>query len=170
MGLFGGGKIQWPSGQRPDNDPRWAEPIFPPVKWVNGHPQTEPAMVGGPRMVGGNPKAAPRMVGGNPKAAPRMIGGIPQAAERAAPAMVGGIAQAAPRMVGGIEQAAESQEGDMKKGGRVKSSASSRADGIAQRGKTRGSMPTMKKGGSVSSASSRADGIAQRGKTKGRIV
>ena len=28
----------------------------------------------------------------------------------------------------------------------------------------------MKKGGSVSSASSRADGIAQRGKTKGRIV
>ena len=73
-------------------------------------------------------------------------------------------------MVGGIEQAAESQEGDMKKGGRVKSSASSRADGIAQRGKTRGSMPTMKKGGSVSSASSRGDGIAQRGKTKGRIV
>ena len=28
----------------------------------------------------------------------------------------------------------------------------------------------MKKGGKVSSASSRADGIAQRGKTKGRIV
>jgi hypothetical protein len=28
----------------------------------------------------------------------------------------------------------------------------------------------MKKGGSVSSASKRADGIAQRGKTKGRIV
>jgi hypothetical protein len=29
---------------------------------------------------------------------------------------------------------------------------------------------TEKKGGSVSSASKRADGIAQRGKTKGRIV
>jgi hypothetical protein len=28
----------------------------------------------------------------------------------------------------------------------------------------------MKKGGSVSSASSRGDGIAQRGKTKGRMV
>ena len=30
--------------------------------------------------------------------------------------------------------------------------------------------PTFKKGGSVSSASSRADGCAQRGKTKGRMV
>ena len=29
---------------------------------------------------------------------------------------------------------------------------------------------SMKKGGSVSSASKRADGIAQRGKTRGRIV
>jgi hypothetical protein len=28
----------------------------------------------------------------------------------------------------------------------------------------------LKKGGSVSSASSRADGIAQRGKTRGRMV
>jgi hypothetical protein len=28
----------------------------------------------------------------------------------------------------------------------------------------------MKKGGKVSSASSRADGVAQRGKTKGRMV
>ena len=31
-------------------------------------------------------------------------------------------------------------------------------------------MPTMKKGGSVSSASKRADGIAQRGKTRGKMV
>jgi hypothetical protein len=31
-------------------------------------------------------------------------------------------------------------------------------------------MPGMKKGGKVSSASKRADGIAQRGKTKGRMV
>jgi len=38
-----------------------------------------------------------------------------------------------------MTQAAMPQEGGMKKGGRVKaSSASSRADGIAQRGKTRG--------------------------------
>ena len=33
----------------------------------------------------------------------------------------------------------------------------------------RGETPAMKKGGSVSSASSRADGIAQRGKTKGAM-
>jgi hypothetical protein len=31
-------------------------------------------------------------------------------------------------------------------------------------------MPAMKKGGSVGSASKRADGIAQRGKTKGTMV
>ena len=31
-------------------------------------------------------------------------------------------------------------------------------------------VPGMKKGGKVSSASSRADGIAMKGKTKGRIV
>ena len=31
-------------------------------------------------------------------------------------------------------------------------------------------MPGMKKGGSVKSASSRADGCAQRGKTKGKII
>ena len=30
--------------------------------------------------------------------------------------------------------------------------------------------PAMKKGGKVSSASQRADGIAQRGKTRGRFV
>lgn len=30
--------------------------------------------------------------------------------------------------------------------------------------------PAMKKGGTVSSASKRADGIAQRGKTRGKIV
>jgi hypothetical protein len=30
--------------------------------------------------------------------------------------------------------------------------------------------PTMKKGGSVSSASKRADGIAEKGKTRGRMV
>jgi hypothetical protein len=44
------------------------------------------------------------------------------------------------------------------------------ADGIASKGKTRGTMVRMASGGSVSSASRRADGIAQRGKTKGRMV
>jgi hypothetical protein len=43
----------------------------------------------------------------------------------------------------------------MKKGG-----------GIESRGKTKGTMIRMATGGSVSSASRRADGIAQRGKTK----
>ena len=33
-----------------------------------------------------------------------------------------------------------------------------------------GKISTMKKGGSVSSASKRADGCAQRGKTRGKIV
>ena len=34
----------------------------------------------------------------------------------------------------------------------------------------RGETPVMKKGGKVSNASSRADGIAQRGKTRGTMV
>jgi hypothetical protein len=38
--------------------------------------------------------------------------------------------------------------------------------GIEARGKTKGTMIRMATGGSVSSASRRADGIAQRGKTK----
>lgn len=38
------------------------------------------------------------------------------------------------------------------------------------RSKKRNKVETFKKGGKVSSASSRADGIAQRGKTKGRMV
>ena len=37
-------------------------------------------------------------------------------------------------------------------------------------GKTRGSSKDYAKGGSVSSASKRADGIAQRGKTKGTMI
>ena len=35
---------------------------------------------------------------------------------------------------------------------------------------TRGKVPNMKKGGAVKSASKRADGCAQRGKTKGRYI
>jgi hypothetical protein len=38
--------------------------------------------------------------------------------------------------------------------------------GIESRGKTKGTMIRMASGGSVSSASRRADGIAQRGKTR----
>lgn len=43
------------------------------------------------------------------------------------------------------------------------------ADGIASKGKTKGTMVKMASGGSVGSASRRADGIAQRGKTRGKM-
>ena len=50
----------------------------------------------------------------------------------------------------------------MKKGG----SASSRADGVAKQGKTKGKILKMAGGGFVRSA----DGIAKKGKTKGRTL
>lgn len=57
-----------------------------------------------------------------------------------------------------------------KKGGSVGGGFRRVADGIASKGKTKGTMVRMASGGSVSSASRRADGIAQRGKTRGRMV
>ena len=51
----------------------------------------------------------------------------------------------------------------MKRGGSV---GFAKGGGIESRGKTKGTMIRMATGGSVSSASRRADGIAQRGKTK----
>ena len=39
----------------------------------------------------------------------------------------------------------------------------------AEKGMPAGAAPGMKKGGSVGSASKRADGIAQRGKTRGKM-
>ena len=51
----------------------------------------------------------------------------------------------------------------MKRGGSVKYA---KGGGIESRGKTKGTIIRMAMGGSVSSASRRADGIAQRGKTK----
>ena len=44
--------------------------------------------------------------------------------------------------------------------------AYAKGGGIESRGKTKGTMIRMATGGSVSSASRRADGIAQRGKTR----
>lgn len=55
----------------------------------------------------------------------------------------------------------------LKSGGSVYRRA---ADGITQRGKTKGTEVRMARGGSVSSASKRADGCAMKGKTKGRFV
>ena len=51
----------------------------------------------------------------------------------------------------------------MKRGGSVRFA---KGGGIESRGKTKGTMVRMATGGSVSSASRRADGIAQRGKTR----
>ena len=48
-------------------------------------------------------------------------------------------------------------------------SARDEADNEVKR-ETRGKVPGLKKGGSVSSASARADGCAQRGKTRGKMV
>ena len=69
----------------------------------------------------------------------------------------------------------EMAEAGMKKGGMAASKmgkvkTSSKPDGVAMKGKTKGKMVKMAKGGSVGSASKRADGCAQRGKTKGRMV
>jgi len=51
----------------------------------------------------------------------------------------------------------------MKRGGSVRFA---KGGGIESRGKTKGTIIRMASGGSVSSASRRADGIAQRGKTR----
>ena len=45
----------------------------------------------------------------------------------------------------------------------------SKAEEEAEKGMPAGAAPGMKKGGSVGSASKRADGIAQRGKTRGKM-
>jgi hypothetical protein len=54
--------------------------------------------------------------------------------------------------------------GAIKKGGMAKMA---KGGGIESRGKTKGTIVRMASGGSVSS---RADGIAQRGKTKGKVI
>ena len=53
-------------------------------------------------------------------------------------------------------------------GGSMKSSSA--INGVAQRGKTKGTEIKMARGGSVGSASKRADGIATKGKTKGKMI
>ena len=63
---------------------------------------------------------------------------------------------------GGMPPPAQPPMG-MKKGGVAKFA---KGGGIESRGKTQGTVIRMAAGGSVSSASRRADGIAQRGKTK----
>lgn len=65
------------------------------------------------------------------------------------------------------QESARERPFGMKKGGSVYRRA---ADGITQRGKTKGTEVRMARGGSVGSASKRADGCAMKGKTKGRFV
>lgn len=55
-------------------------------------------------------------------------------------------------------------------GARNTGASFARGGGIESRGKTKGKMIKMARGGSVGSASKRADGCAMKGKTKGRFV
>lgn len=73
----------------------------------------------------------------------------------------------APKAVREYERKEHAEMG-MKKGG-MAGSYRRAADGITQRGKTRGAEIKMASGGSVGSASRRADGIAMKGKTRGKM-
>ena len=86
---------------------------------------------------------AQRAAGSQPMRRPQPDGMAPQAAPSMAPPMA--------------------PQAGMKKGGSVNFA---KGGGIESRGKTKGTIIRMASGGSVSSASRRADGIAQRGKTR----
>jgi len=86
---------------------------------------------------------AQRAAGSQPMRKPQPDGMAPQAAPSMAPPMA--------------------PQAGMKKGGSVNFA---KGGGIESRGKTKGTIIRMASGGSVSSASRRADGIAQRGKTR----
>jgi hypothetical protein len=64
----------------------------------------------------------------------------------------------------------EEKEYGMKKGGMAGGGFRHAADGIASKGKTRGTMIKMAKGGSVGGYRRVADGIATKGKTRGTMV
>lgn len=66
-------------------------------------------------------------------------------------------------------EASEHKEKGMKKGG-MTGPYRKAADGITQRGKTRGAEIRMAKGGSVGGYRRAADGIASKGKTRGAMV
>ena len=59
--------------------------------------------------------------------------------------------------------------GDSTKSNQTSAPISPEAIEAVNKGSVTPASPQMKKGGKVSSASSRADGIAQRGKTRGKI-
>lgn len=64
----------------------------------------------------------------------------------------------------------EHKEMGMKGGGMAGGSYRRAADGVTQRGKTRGTVIKMASGGHVGSYRSAADGIASKGKTRGTMV
>lgn len=64
----------------------------------------------------------------------------------------------------------EHAEMGMKRGGMAGGGYRRAADGIASKGKTRGDMVKMAKGGSVGGYRRVADGIASKGKTRGTMV
>ena len=76
------------------------------------------------------------------------------------------------KMAGGGMSRAMSRPVDetYKKGGSVGGSFRHAADGVASRGKTKGTMIKMASGGHVGSYRSAADGIASKGKTRGTMV
>ena len=72
---------------------------------------------------------------------------------------------------GGMMRRPAMPQSDFKKGGSVGGGYRRAADGIASKGKTKGSMVKMAKGGEVGGSYRRAaDGIATKGKTKGKMV
>ena len=74
-------------------------------------------------------------------------------------------------MGGGMMRRPAMPQSDFKKGGSVSGGYRRAADGIASKGKTKGSMVKMAKGGEVGGSYRRAaDGIATKGKTKGKMV
>ena len=98
---------------------------------------------------------ARRAAGSQPMRRPQPDGMAPQATPSMAPPMA---PQAAPSMAPPM-----APQAGMKKGGSVNFA---KGGGIESKGKTKGTIIRMASGGSVSSASRRADGIAQRGKTR----
>jgi hypothetical protein len=124
---------------------------------------------------GGDPRAAQRAARAapppTPPAKPSGIGSMPGASGEQASAQLQALknsagfrASAAPS--GGMGGAGGTQA-MMRKGG-MAGSYRKAADGVAHKGKTKGTMVKMREGGSVFRKS--ADGIASKGKTKGKMV
>lgn len=92
-----------------------------------------------------------------------------RAADAAGRAMMGSMKGAAPAAPMSAAPATPAGPAMMKKGG-MAGGYRRAADGIASKGKTKGSMVKMASGGAVGGYRRAADGIASKGKTKGKMV